>query len=514
MYRSAPALIGLALAAGLSTPLGVTAAGAAEPEANQPPLAPTEVGFGVSYAGCDDFVPSLPDMSSRLTDPDGDTMSANYRLARVDNGSWTGLGSKVVQGVASGSIARTFIDPALAQTPDGSWRQTKFRFTVGAVEAVGEQFAGPRSAPCDFILDTTNPKLTVVNPVATLPGGGSTPLPAGDAIPRGSELQMTLDPAGSNGYGGVNDVDYYRWGIDGDSTSLAHTVDPAMLGSKHALKIDTTDLSSGPHRLIVRAYDRAGRMSEPWESDYFFISGADHHADYAFDEGATAPVARDGLDDGSRASTFNLTGGAGHSVNVPDQNFNLSLDGASGTAVSGSPVVRPPVSARTRALSFGAWARPSDVAGRRVLVSQVTSVGQVYTLGIEPCATGGGACAFFTLRNPETGKSYTARSTVKVRVDTWVYLAGSFNDFTPKGRRIQVWAQYPGAGQTVRTTWLPATFKVPSMGTGHTRIGSELAGPTAASYWSGHVEDLRFFHGAVNRHDVRVQMLMAPEGPA
>lgn len=513
MRRIATTMAGLCLVVtATSAPLS---AAQAEPEDNQPPLAPTEVDIDYFGRNCGDFVSGLPRMRARLTDPDGDLMRANYRAARVDNGSWTALGTDGETTVTSGSVSARSFNPAWAKTASGAWIQTKYRWTVGAVEAETEPpLSGPRSEPCDFILDMADPKLTIASATATVPGGGTVSLPHDGWLPDGSTIKVVLDPAGSKGYGGVNDVDKYGWVWWSDPPVDGYpTVDPVKLGAKGVLTIDTSDLSSGPRPLTVWSVDRAGRWSEPQRID-INVGWPDLYADYAFDEELASTSAIDGRDDGARASTFHLSGGATRSVNVADQNHNLSLDGSSGTAVSGSPVVRPPTNAPTRAFSVGAWARPSDVTRRQVLLSQVNDAGTVFSLGIRPCVRGTRACSFFTLHNPALGQTHSATSLVPVRQDEWVYLAASYTDFTSQGRRIRVSAQYPDASFAPGVTKVADGFVVPSLATGHTRIGSETAGDLVSSYWAGHVDELRFFRGELSGNDIRQQMIMGPpDGP-
>lgn len=510
MFRIAATSAVFAFAASLAGPAFATVQ---EPAANQPPDAPTELSMiGVGDRGCGGVVPGLPDISARVSDPDGGTLSAHFRVERLNGSTWAEVGTRVVH-AASGSVARTFIDATWAQTPEGAWINTKYRWTVGAVEAEGEQLAGPRSAPCEFVLDTVDPQLTVVKPTATVPGGKTVPLPDDGELlwlQRGTLLTMKLDPAGSVGYGGVNDVDRYEWNLG--FGAMRGSANPSQLGSTYLLKIDTTDISrTGPLPLLIKAFDRSGRFTERELEVY--LAGPAQEAEYAFDEGLAATRARDGYDDGSPASTFLLQGGASRSINVPDEDFNLHLNGVDATAVSGTPVVRPALSSPHRAFSVGAWVRPGRIAGHRVLVSQRTSTGMVYAVGIDRCASGVWGCPFFTLRNPDTRASYTARAATPVRLNEWVYLAGSYNDFTPRGRRIQASATYPGGTTKPGRTWLPSAFSLPRMSAGHTRVGAELVGARLSRFFAGHVEELRFFHGELGTDDIRFQMFSVPEGP-
>lgn len=513
MSRLALVTLGIGLATGLAGAAVPVAQAAAEE--NRPPEAPTELALrDLGPAECGDFVPGVPRMQARLSDPDGDDLTGTFRVTRLESGAWGGRHT-VTDDNGSGLLFSHEFEPAWAQSSAGTWIDTKYAWSVQATELRSDgqpALSGPRSPFCYFVLDTADPKLRIESATITQPGGKTVSLiGSGTRLLRGGQIKIVLDPAGSKGYGNVNDVDRYQWDFWQLGLGTNEVVDPGALGSKGVVYVDTTELSAGPMPLVMAAEDRAGRRSATRSIDVF-LAGADQYADYTFDEPLTSTRAADSLDDGTRSSTFVLTKGATRSVNVPNENHNLHLDGVSGTAVSGTPVVKPAFSSPYRSFTVGAWARPTDVNQRRVLASQETRSGQIYSLGITPC--GDAACSFFTLRNPDTGEQYTARSSVPLRTDEWVYLAGSYNDFMPTGRRIQAWAQYPNTPTTQPgTTWLPRTFSLPAMSAGNSRIGSETSGGRARYFWAGDVESLRYFEGSLIESEVRSQMWPIPAGP-
>ncbi len=480
-----------------------------EIEWNRPPTDPTDLGWNNAPTGhdsCGSYIPfsdvnDMPRMRATVHDPDGDRMKAIFTVDRWSGLEWLEEGS--VTTVKNSSTDVWWADGANATgpltdywvKPWGQWDEAKYRFRVRGKD---DYTTGSLSSPCAMYLDAQDPKLAVTGTVTNPVSGLERALDPEEWLGTAETLHLKLDPLDS-GWGPNNDFDTVSYTLTPDKGSQT-TVSAPSTRQVLDVPIPLSD-KVGERWITVQAVDRAGRTSQP-VTLLFRVHGAVEKARYDLDEGAGTTVSEhvEGLSDPPTGPDFTLSSGVQfviqHQDEIGDDTF-LRFDGSTGQATASSPAIDT-----GSPFSVSAYVRPESVASRRVLVSQSNSAGQTFSLAIEPGC--GAACATFTVKDPSTGTSYTVTSTVAVTTDSWYVVGGSFDNQLPQ-HRIKVWVGHQATESSAKTIdqatlALPSSF-VPGASTA-TAIGRDLAG----GYWSGDVEDLRFYIDEVSPADISVHV--------
>lgn len=438
---------------------------------------------------------ALPTIAGKVSDPDAeDTLDVNFDLNRWNRATsqWDNKANMWEPDNGNPAVVGLKLLPWMVDDASGALLGGHYRFTMRARDDSFQQL-GPTSGPCDVFLDTDDPVLKLSAWINDLPGGGlrglDTAAEQEEWLKGNLELTFLMDPGGSMGPRGSNDVDYYQMSSDVDA--LNGRWDPAAPGAEGRRTIATDNLA-GEHWLTVVAVDEAGRISDP-RRVLFRVLKAVQTGRYEFDEGEGTRLADS--DPGAPDHAFTTTSGATFEAH-PSSGHVLALDGLGGGAATAYPVMP----SSQAAFSVSAWIRPDDVTQRRVVVSQENSAGQVYALAVEPECT----CVEFSVTNPATGAKYAVRSANQVAAGRWTLVAGSFDDLALTNR-IRAWVGSSAASLSFTGRAIPG-FAPGTSASGRTLLGYEAPNAVAVNRWKGAIDDVRFYIDEVANLDLEAHI--------
>ncbi len=407
--------------------------------------------------------PSIPNdapiLWARLEDESGDSVQGIFELKRLaDNALFT-----VVASARAPNVDYAVQTPAFTAPIGGvySWR-------VQAKDAAGA--VSPWSASCEFTVDPAAPP----RPTVTA---------APDADPGTVEFEAPLGTAVSftMGTGGDPDVSHFRWSVNNDGPTSANVpvASPTVTMPMNHL---------GTNVFRVWSYDAAGNIS-PREELLVLVSSGAQPAPinwWKLDEGA-GTAAANAIGAGSGLT---LAGGAAW-TGGPFQEFDITdlavrCNGTTAAAASAASNLLP----TDQNFTVTAWVRlPTSTTGQVAVSADGVST-SAFTLGLVPASDGLPTSYAVTLANPTGGASAVARWAESPLFGEWVHLAAVYEAGT------HVMTFYVG-GLAVRSV---STSFSPALTTGLLRLGRVQS---AGSMWSGDVDDVRIFTGALNATQVQ-----------
>lgn len=277
------------------------------------------------------------------------------------------------------------------------------------------------TTPCYFKVDPTAPKAPVVTAVSTYTLCGTTCLPQG-----GPNMKGVFRFAPASGDTNIVAYQYKRSGTAAWSGEVAGST----------VQRDIVPPESGTYQLEVRAKDTAGRWGASQVVSFLVNEGEGPVGRWHFDESSGQAVdssttvaanqdnatlstgaARDGR--GRRGEVW--YDDAGLPLATPKTDLGLSLNGTSGYAATGGPVLE------TRsAYSFSSWTRLAAKAADTVVLSQdgahYAAFATWYDVESDSWCFGGKD------KDEATGNGYLGVcGTQKAKLNVWTHLAGSYD---------------------------------------------------------------------------------------
>lgn len=437
------------------------------------PVAPCTTG-----AGRPAINDTTPQMSGKVTDPDGGTVYADHQIFNVTTGAqlWTARSA----GAASGAVFS-------ATLPAGNALSTGVVYGYRLKAWDGARASG-WSTVCEFTIDLTAPTAPTITPVTI----------GVEAVYEQNVERGGVGLAGKfaldRGVGPNADAVSFNYQFTGPTPlSGNEPVDPS---GKAVITFDPQ--AAGPIVLTVHAVDAAGNLSTPTTYN-FDVAASVEDAVWTFDEG-TGTTAHDSV------GTTDLTLTGGTWVDGPHTQFGsrdgdtaIRYDGVD-DAASGGPVV--------------------DTTGSFVVAAHVwldadrvddgvpfTAVGQEGTnapgfeLGVSMCGTT--PCWSFGMADTDTTTATVTKvtappTTIPVKGGQWVQLVGEHDE---SGNRLRLWVCEIGT-PTAPAPAAPSRFETPRTATtwgstGGFLIGRGEAAGAAGHWWPGVIDNVRVFTGEV-----------------
>ncbi|MEU2956790.1 LamG-like jellyroll fold domain-containing protein [Streptomyces xanthochromogenes] len=370
-------------------------------------------------------ITKLPQLTAKVTDPDGEKIGVQFAAAWTVNNSyqrrWWSTGSS--EGIvpssssfkASGSLFSLTLPTSVPINTLVGW---EVRGWDGKAWGPWSS-TGDAPTDCYFRVDTTAPAGPVISS-SDVPGAvtSQADLPWTDGVGRYGTFTLTSS---------AGDVVKYQYGLDQDPSTAQEV--PTTGGAARSVKLLMA--KEGPHRVMARALDAAGNVSSETTTYFFNVRGGQsQRTGWAMDgtPGATSFPA-----EGSNFPA-KLAGGAaakapGHSQGA------ISLPGAA--TGEGAPAdyaaTDGPVLDTERSFTVSAWVNVTDLGKDQAAVSQ-SGQHQGLALGLYS--------GRWTLKMPTadamSGFGWsTATSNVAPIANQWTHLAGVY-DATAKTLTLYV----------------------------------------------------------------------------
>ncbi|WP_203884732.1 LamG domain-containing protein [Planotetraspora kaengkrachanensis] len=472
----------LALEAGVGVPQAsaateTTSSGAftAAAVVNTPPAQPALADLTMSPGSVCQAEPvrvnRLPQVTAKLTDPDGDRVGAQFAVSWPDATGklvrqWWSTGGEDVPPPSGWfeSSGSPFTEALPASIPQGTTVGWEVRAWDGV--AWGPWSPAGTSTRCRFAWKTaalSDPKVTSADYPGSTDLTGSLPFTTG----VGRDGAFTVDSDDS-------DVVAYQWGMDTGVTG-AHVVTTRQGEPRTVRLLPTTE---GGHSLAVRAFDSYGNGSRQVTYHFNVLAGQPERASWTLDEGAGAAEA------GGAGGSYPLTIG-GHAA--------LGADGHSGTALSLSDEdsfaeSQGAVLDFSQGFTVSAWAKADDLSRSRTVVSQAGTYNSGVVMGYDASS------GKWSLRLPDaddSGASTAASvSDAPVVPGRWTHLVGTY-DARTKTATLYV----DGAAASAASV---TAFNA----RGNLEIGRRWDAGVWADPWSGAVDDLRVWDRVVSAAQV------------
>jgi hypothetical protein len=431
-------------------------------EYNTPPPAPVNIRTTSPATSCVIGAgrPSIPldppILTALLTDADSakQQMQAHFEL-------WQTNGAEIAERVTEIKKAGSFTWPLDLLPGDKKLREGNYSWRVRAGDTV--TWSG-FSRWCEFTVDSTAP----LQPAVTAPEG--------QRYEVGSPAMFTFASGGSA------DVASYRWSLTTRPTSA-----PVPAASP---TVSVPLKTFGRNVLRVWSYDRAGNESPGGTFD-FFVDGGQVAGRWRLDEGS-GTVAHDTA---TPAHPLTLSGGVSWQTGRwPDDATDRAL-GFNGTNAVGA-TASVDVVRTDENFSVAAWVKPSDIAARRSAVSKGETAASGFTLGVVPAGPDPQtlpASFAFTLANtdpaaPAGQREAVARFDQPALVDEWVHLIGVYE---AGNQLLTLYVNGEWAAST-EVEFTPANV------TGPLRIGRAQTNAPVPAFWSGDLDEVTAFAGALD----------------
>ncbi|MEV7181445.1 LamG-like jellyroll fold domain-containing protein [Kitasatospora sp. NPDC093679] len=415
-------------------------------------------------------VNTMPQLTARLTDPDGEAIGAQFAIGWDDGTGWKrrwwNTGDEATQPAsntfkASGSL---FSLTPPAGTPVNRYLTWEVRAWDGAQWGPWSSDGDPSA--CYVNVDTSTPDGPVVtSPSYPISKDAGASLPWTDGVGRYGTF--TLDSV-------ATDVVTYQWGLD-TQASAAHQI--ATSGGA-ARTINVLPETPGLHTLTVKSINAAGTASQP-ETYYFNVrNGLGQRAGWALDETSGTTFAGNGR-------TVDATLAAGTSVNATGHTgAALSFDGtANGYADTETSVVDT-----AKSFTVSVWANIADIAVTRTAVSQAGVNTAFFDLGERS-----GKWSFTTFsQDLANGFSWQGvNSTAAVVPGRWTHLTGVYDS---AGQKVSLYVDGALAGESAA----PASFSAAGpLEFGRLRYMGKNVDP-----WKGSLDEVKLWDRALTAADI------------
>lgn len=377
---------------------------------------------------------------------------------------------------------------------------------------------GPKSSWCYFQPDLSAPS--------------SAPAVSGpSSLPVGSEGTYTFtagaqDSPVGGGAGTVNDVVGFFWGIDNPQPSTY--VPASTIGATtSSATVTFIPFNTAEADIYVQAVDRAGNVGPV--SPLFPVTATAPQGNIAelawwrlnnngLDSAAAAGQADASLTLSSSGASFGCPGSA--TASPPGYTCSLALDGSSGRAYTGRPVM-----GNDGNFSVSAWADPAGCGSSSspaycAVASQAASNVSAFTLGYQRYGSANGAgvtcpCWIFTMPKQDvSGDNYSPTASNNSgwwiaawhiptsALNTWTQLTGVFN---ASHNTLTLYvnggdgAQHPGDGLAGDGNPAATATALPWSAPGNKffRIGADGPGTAPGDFFSGSVSDACVFYGVL-----------------
>ncbi|MFJ6148235.1 FG-GAP-like repeat-containing protein [Streptomyces anulatus] len=235
---------------------------------NTVPNVPNSLDTIPSSGGCDVVAPYTTigntdvTLTAKVSDPDGGTVRAQFRLWGTNNLSGGAEIFNQIVSVTSGTVARVKVPKATLQKYLTA-AKGNFGWKVQALDSTAKSAWNPDPGTCRFDFDPTRPSTPPTVSSQQFPDGtDGWPAITGKARTAGTFIL---------GNGGVNDVKSYEYWSDWDPTVRNVSPGTDLDGDgKPDAKIVLTPPSAGAQRLYVRSLDAAQNRSD--RASYLFYA--------------------------------------------------------------------------------------------------------------------------------------------------------------------------------------------------------------------------------------------------
>ncbi|MFF3699332.1 LamG-like jellyroll fold domain-containing protein [Streptomyces sp. NPDC002221] len=424
-----------------------------------------------------------PQLTARMTDPDGEKIGIQFAAAWVGSDSkfvrrwWSTGGESAVPASntfkISGSLFSVVLPSAVPLDQVVGWEARAW----DGKEWGPWSSAGEAPTDCYFRIDTTAP---------------AGPTVASPSFPGSTDAQAILEPTdGAGRYGTFtlastsNDVVKYQYNLD-QNPSAAHEV-PTAGGAPQSVSVLMP--SEGPHWISARALDAANNVSETTTYYFHVRHGQQRRAGWTMDTSAGAtslPVS--GADTPAKLHGAAAPGATGHSGTAGDA--AVTLPGT--VAADGSPAdyaaTDTAVLETDRGFTVSAWVNVADTSKDQAAVSQSGQQQAALGLGLYS----GKWTLKLTTADSLTGYGwYTATSDAAPVANRWTHLTGVY-DATAKTLTLYVdgKAATPVSGVNVWTS------------RGALNFGRLLWRGSYVDAWHGSLDDVRVWDRALTAADV------------
>lgn len=227
---------------------------------NTVPNVPNTLDTIPSSGGCDTVAPYTTigntdvTLTAKVSDPDGGTVRAQFRLWGTNNLSGGAEIFNQIVSATSGTVAKAKIPKATLQKYLTA-AKGNFGWRVQALDTNADSAWTPDAATCRFNFDPTRPSTPPTISSQQFPDGSDGwPAATGQARTAGTFIL---------GNGGINDVKSYEYWTDWDHTVRTVTPSTDLDGDGRIdAKLVLTPPSAGSQRLHVRSLDAAQNRSD------------------------------------------------------------------------------------------------------------------------------------------------------------------------------------------------------------------------------------------------------------
>ncbi|PCG81894.1 hypothetical protein CIB93_33010 [Streptomyces sp. WZ.A104] len=235
---------------------------------NTVPNVPNNVDTIPSSGGCDKVAPYTTigntdvTLTAKVSDPDGGTVRAQFRLWGTNNLSGGSEIFNQIVSASSGTVAKVKVPKATLQKHLAA-AKGNFGWMVQALDTTANSAWYPGTATCRFDFDPTRPSTPPTISSQEFPDGSDGwPATTGRARTAGTFIL---------GNGGVNDVKSYEYWSDWDPAVRKVTPTTDLDGDgKIDAKVVLTPPAAGSQRLYVRSLDAAQNRSD--RASYLFYA--------------------------------------------------------------------------------------------------------------------------------------------------------------------------------------------------------------------------------------------------
>jgi hypothetical protein len=414
-----------------------------------------------------------------LTDPDTEDagkVRGQFQAAWDDGTGWAQRWtSDLTSAKASGSTFTMTLPSTIPENTVIEWHVRAYDGTSYSPWSYAGNATG-----CYFLYDHTVPAAPTITSDATDGYPESNPDDENDPWYDGVGRygKFTLTPADS-------DVTRYQWGVNEDPSSAHETVTTAGA----PVTIDVMPQTAGPNYLSVKAIDASGNASAT--ATYYFRvkAGADAKATYALDE----PIDSTQVKDTGGGNPADVHGGVTLGVDGITKT-GMELNGTDGYAATTAPLLDT-----TKSFAVSAWARLTatkpDHAG--IIATQAgaqkSGFELYYSSALDRWA--------FNRYASDTADATIVRATPSTAPQggEWTHLLGVYDAVA------QTLSLYVN-GTLAQTV----AYTTPWNATGGLQIGAGSYGAVPGSFFSGDVDDVRFFDRVVTAQEARVLFTQRP----
>lgn len=424
-----------------------------------------------------------PQFSAVATDPDKDSVKANYELY---------AGATLVWSVTTGAQASGKEFPQTVPAANALQSGTVYKWRVRAIDADsrGSAWAGW----CEFTVDTVKPVAPTITPDTN---GSGFEAVYSSGLERGGKGMRGCFVISRGSSSDVSRITYSR--LDGASGTVAATLSDGKVRVCHS---GGAPLTTGTQVLTAYSTDVAGNIS-PTASFSYEVATAREDGVWSFDAKSATVVDETKQESGeaAQAGAMTVTGGAW--LNGPHRDFasretDYALD-LNGTSTFG--VTKAPVFDTRQSFVVSAHVMLTATDKNRTVLSQDGLSGSAWALRYQTtgCATSSEpGCWAFSTYNATGAVTKTVVSPTVPATSSWVHLTAEYDK--PEGK-MRLWvceagtpaSPAPGVPAVASVSGVPAMWQAP----GPFVVGRGLTANQGTDWWKGRIDNVRIFKGEV-----------------